>query len=129
MLEEFLARFYDTISFAAGESFPSRDFRILFRPDALLLEQTEGGTYAAKTLDEYIREFETAVRDNPQLFVEGFRERQTDMTWTRREDVFRVHSSYEKRYARGGAPVLETGTNHMTIVAEGGKLCIACVIW
>lgn len=42
MLEEFLARFYDTISFAAGESFPSRDFRILFRPDALLLEQTEG---------------------------------------------------------------------------------------
>ena len=101
----------------------------MFRPDALLLEQTEGGAYAAKTLDEYIREFETAVRDNPQLFVEGFRERQTDMTWTRREDVFLVHSSYEKRYARGGAPVLETGTNHMTIVAEGGKLCIACVIW
>ena len=129
MLEEFLARFYDTISFDAGEPFPSRDFRTLFRPDALLLERTEGGTYAAKTLDGHIREFETAVRDDPQLFVEGFHERQTDMTWTRCEDVFLVHSSYEKRYARSGAPVLETGTNHMTIVTEGGELRIACVVW
>ena len=59
MLEEFLARFYDTISFAAGESFPSRDFRVLFRPDALLLEQTEGGTYAAKTYGSLRQRCET----------------------------------------------------------------------
>ena len=37
MLDEFLARFYQTIFFGPGEPFPAGDFRALFRPDALLL--------------------------------------------------------------------------------------------
>lgn len=129
MLEKFLDRFYRTISFRAGESFPADRFRSLFRPDALLLERMENGGYRPKTPDEHIREFEMAVRDYPELFKEGFHERQTSVEWTEQEGVFLVHSHYEKQYTRNGAPVIETGINHMTILTDGEALRIACVIW
>lgn len=129
MLEKFLDRFYRTISFQAGESFPADRFRSLFRPDALLLERMESGGYQSKTLNEHIRQFETAVRDYPKLFKAGFHERQTSVEWTEQEGVFLVHSHYEKRYTRNGVPVIETGINHMTILTDGEALRIACVIW
>ena len=129
MLEKFLDRFYRTISFQAGEPFPADSFRSLFRPDALLVERMENGGYQSKTLDEHIREFETAVRDYPGLFEAGFQERQTGLEWTEREGVFFVRSRYEKRYTRQHAPVVETGINHMTVVKDGARLRIACVIW
>lgn len=129
MLNEFLNRFYETISFPAGSPFPADHFRALFRPDALLLEQTEEGGYAIKTVEEHIREFEEAVQDYPQLFSCGFWERQTSLEWTEENGVFLVHSHYEKRYVRDGNPVLEAGVNHMTILREKDQLRIACVIW
>ena len=128
MLNAFLDRFYQTLSFRAGEPFPAEPFRALFRPDALLLEKTEDGC-TAKTLEEHIQEFEQAVRDYPQLFAQGFQERQTALEWTEQDGVFQVHSHYEKRYTRNSASVLETGINHMTILREGEELRIACVIW
>ncbi len=128
MLDEFLARFYQAISFEPGEPFPAEDFRALFRPDALLLEQTESG-YASKTVEGHIREFEAAVRDYPQLFAEGFAERQTSLDWTEQGGVYLVHSGYEKRYARNGAPVTEFGANHFTILMDEGKPRIACAVW
>lgn len=128
MLEEFLTRFYETISFSAGEPFPAGGFRGLFRPDALLLERTEAG-YASRTVEEHIREFEEAVRERPQLFAAGFRERQTSLEWTGQNGVYLVHSGYEKRYARSGAMVTERGVNHLTIVCEGGELHVACAVW
>ena len=129
MLEKFLDRFYCTISFQAGESFPADRFRSLFRPDALLLERMENGGYRSKTPDEHIWEFETAVRDYPELFKTGFHERQTGVEWTEQEGVFLVRSHYEKRYTRSGVPVIETGINHMTILTDVEALRIACVIW
>ena len=129
MLEKFLDRFYCTISFQAGESFPADRFRSLFRPDALLLERMENGGYRSKTPDEHIWEFETAVRDYPELFKTGFHERQTGVEWTEQEGVFLVRSHYEKRYTRNGVPVIETGINHMTILTDVEALRIACVIW
>ena len=128
MLDEFLARFYQAISFGPGELFPSSSFRALFRPDALLLERTETG-YAAKTVEEHIREFETVVRDYPQLFAEGFTERQITLEWTEQNSVCLVHSGYEKRYARNGEPVTEYGVNHFTILIENGVPRIACAVW
>ena len=128
MLDEFLARFYQTISFGPGEVFPAGGFRALFRPDALLLERTEAG-YAAKTVEEHIREFETAVRDYPYLFTEGFAERQTSLEWTEQNGVYLVHSGYEKRYTRDGEPVTEYGMNHFTILTEDGEPRIACAVW
>lgn len=129
MLEKFLDRFYRTISFQTGESFPADRFRSLFRPDALLLERMENGRYRSKTPDEHIREFETAVRDYPELFKTGFHERQTSVEWTEQEGIFLVRSHYEKRYTRSGVPVIETGINHMTILTDVEALRIACVIW
>ena len=129
MLEKFLDRFYRTISFQAGESFPADRFRSLFRPDALLLERMENGGYRSKTPAEHIWEFETAVRDYPELFKTGFHERQTSVEWTEQEGIFLVRSHYEKRYTRSGVPVIETGINHMTILTDVEALRIACVIW
>ena len=97
MLDEFLARFYQTISFGPGEPFPAGDFRALLRPDALLLERAESG-YISKTVEEHILEFETAVQDYPQLFTKGFAERQTSLEWTQQNGVYLVHSGYEKHY-------------------------------
>ena len=128
MPDEFLARFYQTISFGPGEGFPAEGFRRLFRPDALLLERMESG-YVTKTVEGYIREFETAARDYPQLFMEGFAERQTAVEWTEQRGVYFAHSGYEKRYTRNGAPVNEYGVNHFTILAEEGVPRIACVVW
>ncbi|MBD5133248.1 MAG: hypothetical protein HDT38_02070 [Clostridiales bacterium] len=128
MLNEFLTRFYQVISFGPGEPFPAGNFRALFRPDALLLERTDSG-YAAKTVEEHIREFETVVRDYPQLFTAGFSERQTSLEWTEQNGVYLVHSGYEKRYARNGQPVAECGVNHFTILIEEGGPCIACAVW
>ena len=127
MLDEFLARFYQTISFGPGEPFPADGFRSLFRPDALLLERTEAG-YAAKTVEGHIQEFETAMRDAPHLFTTGFAERQTSLKWTEQGGVYLAHSGYEKRYTRGG-PVTEHGVNHFTILVEEGKPRIACAVW
>jgi hypothetical protein len=128
MLDEFLARFYQTISFGPGKPFPAGDFRALFRPDALLLEWAESG-YASKTVEEHIREFETVVRDYPELFAEGFAERQTALEWTEQNGVYLVHSGYEKRYMRGGQPVAECGVNHFTILVDRGTPYIACAVW
>ena len=128
MLDEFLARFYQTISFGPGEPFPAEDFRALFRPDALLLERMESG-YVSKTVEEHIREFEAAVRDYPQLFALGFSERQTSLDWTEQGGVYLAHSGYEKRYARNGRAVAECGINHLTILMEEGGLRIACAVW
>ena len=55
MPDEFLARFYRTISFGPGEPFPADGFRALFHPNALLLERTEA-EYAAKTVKKSVRE-------------------------------------------------------------------------
>ena len=128
MPNEFLARFYRTISFEPGEPFPADGFRALFRPDALLLERTESG-YAAKTVEEHIREFEAAVREHPHLFAAGFAERQTSLEWTEQNGVYLVHSGYEKRYTRGGKPVMEYGVNHFTILMDAGEPRIACAVW
>ena len=114
MLGEFMARFYQAISFEPGEPFPAERFRVLFRPDALLLEKVDTG-YISKTADGYIQEFETVVRDYPELFAEGFTERQTSLEWTEQNGVYLVHSGYEKRYIRDGKPVTERGVNHFTI--------------
>ena len=128
MPDEFLARFYRTISFGPGELFPADEFRALFRPDALLLERTGSG-YASKTVEEHIRESEAAVRDYPHLFAAGFAERQTSLEWTEQNGVYLVHSGYEKRYTRGGEPVTEYGVNHFTILTEVGEPRIACAVW
>ena len=128
MPDEFLARFYRTISFGPGEPFPAGGFRALFRPDALLLERTETG-YAAKTVEEHIREFETAVRDYPQLFAAGFAEHQTSLEWTEQNGVYLAHSGYEKRYTRSGGPVVEYGVNHFSILTDTGEPRIACAVW
>lgn len=128
MLDEFMAQFYQAISFEPGEPFPAERFRALFRLDALLLERAGAG-YVSKTADEHIREFETAVRDHPQLFSEGFAERQTSLEWMEQNGVYFVHSGYEKRYMRGGKPVTECGANHFTILIDGGTPQIACAVW
>ena len=128
MPDEFLARFYRTISFGPGEPCPAGGVRALFLPNALLLERTETG-YAAKTVEEHIREFEAAVRDYPQLFAAGFAERQTSLEWTEQNGVYLVHSGYEKRYARAGEPVTEYGVNHFTILTDAGEPRIACAVW
>ena len=128
MPDEFLARFYRTISFGPGEPFPAGGFRALFLPNALLLERTEAG-YAAKTVEEHIREFEAAVKDYPQLFAAGFAECQTSLEWTERNGVYLVHSGYEKRYVRDGEPVTEYGMNHFTILTDAGEPRIACAVW
>ena len=128
MPDEFLDRFYRIISFGPGEPFPADGFRALFLPDALLLERTQTG-YAAKTVEEHIREFEAAVRDYPHLFTAGFTERQTSLEWTQQNGVYLVHSGYEKRYTRAGEPVTEHGVNHFTILTEVGEPRIACAVW
>ena len=128
MLDKFMDRFYRTVSFGPGEPFPAGKFRALFRPDALLLERTGAG-YAAKTVEEHIREFETAAREYPQLFAAGFAERQTSLEWTEQNGVYLVHSGYEKRYTRDGGPVTEYGMNHFTILTAFGEPRIACVVW
>ena len=128
MPDEFLARFYRTISFGPGKPFPADEFRALFLPNALLLERTQTG-YAAKTVEEHIREFEAAVQDYPHLFAAGFAERQTALEWTEQNGVYLVHSGYEKRYTRDGRPVTETGVNHFTILTEVGEPRIACAVW
>ena len=128
MLVEFITRFYQTISFGPGESFPVEGIRALLRPDALLLEQTETG-YAAKTVEEHIREFQTALRNYPQLFAAGFSEHQTSLEWTEQNGVYLVHSGYEKHYLRNGEPVTEYGTNHFTILFDREEPRIACAVW
>ena len=128
MPDEFLARFYRTISFGPGEPFHAGEFRALFLPNALLLERTETG-YAAKTVEEHIREFEAAVLDYPQLFAAGFDERQASLEWTEQNGVYLAHSCYEKRYTRAGEPVTEHGVNHFTILTDGAEPRIACAVW
>ena len=128
MPDEFLARFYRTVSFGPGKPFPADEFRALFLPNALLLERTQAG-YAAKTVEEHIREFEAAVKDYPQLFAAGFAECQTSLEWTRQNGVYLAHSGYEKRYTRGGEPVTEYGVNHFTILTDAGEPRIACAVW
>ena len=128
MLDEFMAQFYQAISFGPGEPFPAERFRALFRSDVLLLERTDAG-YISKATDEHIQEFETAMRDYPELFAEGFTERQTSLEWTEQNGVYLVHSGYEKRYIRGGEPVTECGVNHFTILIDGGTPRIACAVW
>ena len=128
MPDEFLTRFYRTISFGPGEPFPAGDFRALFLPNALLLERTETGS-AAKTVEDHIREFEAAVRDYPHLFAAGFAERQTSLEWTEQNGVYLIHSGYEKRYTRAGGPATEYGVNHFTILTEVGEPRIACAVW
>ncbi|MCI9368203.1 MAG: hypothetical protein HFF19_08015 [Oscillospiraceae bacterium] len=128
MLDEFLTQFYQVISFGSGEPFSAERFRVLFRPDALLLERTDAG-YISKTADEHIQEFEMVVRDYPELFTEGFTERQTSLKWTEQNGVYLVHSGYEKHYVRGGEPVTEYGVNHFTILVDGGTPRIACAVW
>lgn len=128
MVQSFLKHFYEVISFEAGIPFPAEAFAGLFCENALLMEKTEHG-YESRTVDDHIREFETAVRDYPALFELGFCERQTDAEWTEHNGVYLVHSSYEKRYARNGVPVVEYGVNHFTIVQVDGELRIACAVW
>ena len=101
----------------------------MFLPQALLLERTEDGGYVSKTVEEHIVEFERALREYPQLFAAGFHEEQTSLEWTEQDGVYLLHSGFEKRYVRDGAPVVEQGTNHFTVAEVDGRLRIACAVW
>lgn len=127
-INEFLEGFYKIISFEQGESFKSETFRELFHPTALLFEKVDGG-YKTKTIGEHIQEFEDVIKDYPQLFVKGFHEVQIDYEIIESEACYLISSTYKKTYWKNGQEVIEYGKNNMTIIGDGDKFKITCIIW
>lgn len=127
-LEQFLKRFYETISFESGELFKADEFRNLFMANASLLETGDGGLIS-KTVEDHIKEFQYAIAEYPELFENGFHEHQTDVSIIENETCFLVSSKYRKRYTRYHQPVVEDGINNMVLVKGEHGIQIASVLW
>lgn len=126
MLESFLKRFYETISFFANEPFKAEAFRSLFDKDAVLIEQQEQGMIQ-KTVDVYIQEFEQTILTYPQVSAEGFQERQLSYEVIEEETHYLVSSHYEKCYHRFGETLCEQGIDTMMISKQTETLKISMI--
>lgn len=127
-MEQFLKKFYRTISFERGEPFKENEFRNLFLTNASLLE-TKDGVLISKTVEDHINEFRYAIANDPQLFENGFHEYQTDVSIIENEICFLVGSKYRKTYIRNHQPVVEDGINNMVLVRDDHGIRIASVLW
>ena len=123
-IDSFLDTFYETISFGFGEKFKSQAFRRLFLPNASLLEARDG-VYVRIDLERHIAEFEDAIENHPQLFKNGYLEKQLSRTVIQSGACFLVSSIYRKSYAG----VEATGINNMIIVPRGDYSQIASIVW
>lgn len=123
-IDAFLDTFYKTLSFDLGEKFKSQAFRRLFLPNASLLEARDG-VYVQIDLERHIAEFEDAIENHPQLFKNGFLEKQLSRTVIQSGACFLVSSIYHKSYAG----VEETGVNNMIVVPRGRQYQIASIVW
>lgn len=128
MLHTFIKDFYSTISFDQGEEWKEEAFREFFLSDAVLLEYKEG-VYHRKTIDEYVSEFTSFIKFNPECFEKGFQEKQVNVKVIENDISILVSSEYEKYYSVSGKEMKDYGTNNMTIVKVNGILKIACFIW
>ena len=123
-IDSFLDTFYETISFGFGEKFKAQAFRRLFLPNASLLEARDG-VYVRIDLERHIAEFEDAIENHPQLFKNGFLEKQLSRQIIQSGARFLVSSIYRKSYAG----FEETGVNNMIIVPRGDHSQIASMVW
>ncbi len=123
-IDVFLDTFYKTLSFGFGEKFKSQAFRRLFLPNASLLEARDG-VYVRIDLERHIAEFEDAIENRPQLFKNGFLEKQLSRTVIQSGACFLVSSIYHKSYAG----IEETGINNMIIVPRDQQFQIASILW
>lgn len=128
MIEDFLNKFYETISFEHDESFKEAQFAELFLDNAVLLEK-DGPLYKKKTINEHINEFKYTINNYPELFLYGFKEKQISFTLTENEECILVSSCYQKYYSRNNEVVEEQGINNMIITKLNNKFKIACVLW
>lgn len=127
-ISDFMDQFYSSISFGRDEKFKSRAFADLFNQDALLVEKTETAVIR-KTVAAHIKEFEDCIEHYPQLFTEGFLEKQLAMAYLQADDFVLVKSQYEKRYFRGGEAVVSTGYNNLTLLVTGDTFKIVAIAW
>jgi len=127
-MEKFLSAFYITISFESGGAFKDELFRNFFLPNAILIENYDG-VYKQKTVDEHIEEFNSAIRNHPNLFTRGFHEMQTDCKMIESGNCILVSSSYQKTYSRNNETIVETGVNNMIVVLQDSEYKIASILW
>lgn len=128
MLEEFLKRFYETISFSKTEAFKAAGFQSLFCKDAVLLEK-QGNGRLQKTVESHIQEFKQVIQEYPQLFVEGFHEHQLSYEVIEEEAYYLVSSHYEKCYHRSGKMIHEHGIDTMMILKLEEELKISMILF
>ena len=125
---KFLEDFYKTISFECGEMFKAEEFRLLFDPNAMLVEKVED-RFIQKTIEEHITQFETTIRDYPELFIKGFHEVQIHCDMIESEKCYLVCSEYRKAYSRNNEEVVEYGKNNMIVIYEGNCFKIVSIVW
>lgn len=128
MITEFIEKFYNTISFKGGEKFKSEEFKSLFINGALLIEIIDGD-YLIKSVDDLIMEFEEAIKNDPELYKDGFIEKQLSVKVLDSGECYLVRSEYIKCYTRNNRTVSEKGYNRFTLINHNGSIKIACVVW
>lgn len=108
----FLQQFYQLISFEHNETL-NENFATLFSDDAFILNLENK---QRQTIQEYIDEFHSIVKEYPQLFVNGFHEKQLRFEIIN-EDASQIllSSTYEKRYSQNNKESIEYGENYMSI--------------
>lgn len=123
-----MSEFYNTISFKHGEKFKSDKFRSLFHENALLIE-TYNNQIITKNVEEHIIEFEEAIEAHPELFINGFTEKQLDYKILDDNTYTVVKSSYIKTYTRKNKLYKEEGTSIFTLIRTENSYNILSVAW
>lgn len=127
MIEVFLKKFYDTISFQANEQWNEKQFRKLFLPNAVLMEENEG-KYECQTLSQYIQRFQGVLKEHPQFFTQGFIEKGISYEVLETENGYLIASRYKKHYTVDGKLITEYGTNNMIVVVVEEELKISSIL-
>lgn len=120
LLENFLDNFYKAISFYRVNEFDAGYFASLFTKDASITN-----TEKSVTINQYIEEFTTIMREFPHIFKYGFIEQQINYTYTKKDNTIRVDSHYKKAYNKSN----ETGINHMQIIQLNDQFYISAITY
>lgn len=127
-LENFLAEFYETLSFEADGAFKKLKLVSLFSRGAIVHE-LNNGKVISKTIEQFCEEFEKIIIEYPELFHNGFQEYQTSVQYIKQDFIYMVQSSFEKQYKRNSEHICEQGVNHMVIQSIEGSWKILSIYW
>lgn len=127
----FLEKFYQNISFKAGEEPDYTVFKSFFVENAMLteFECSNSERYKIKTISQHLDEMASIFNAYPEIKKGGFNEKEVEHDISVYGPIAFVKSRYKKVYFNGAKWIEGYGTNCMQIVSLNGKLRVLSLAW